>query len=41
VDVNAAPDYRVLNLIFQKRAKLLMSRTDKLFPTSSSASSNE
>ena len=32
VDVNAAPDYRVLNLIMQRRARLLLSRADKLFP---------
>lgn len=32
LDVNAAPDYRVLNLIFQKRARWLLSRTDRLFP---------
>ncbi len=32
VDVKAALDYRVMNLIFQKRARLLLSRADKLFP---------
>ncbi len=32
VDVNAAPDYRILNLIQQRRAKLLLSRVEKLFP---------
>jgi hypothetical protein len=31
VDVNAAPDYRVLNLIMQRRARMLLSRADKLF----------
>lgn len=32
VDANAAPDYRLLNLIMQKRARLLLSRAPKLFP---------
>lgn len=32
VDVNAEPEWRVLNLVVQKRARWLLSRTDKLFP---------
>lgn len=32
VDVNAAPDSRVVNLVLQKRARWLLSRADKLFP---------
>ena len=31
IDSNAVPDSRLLNLIFQKRAKLLLSRAEKLF----------
>jgi predicted anti-sigma-YlaC factor YlaD len=31
VDVNSAPDSRVLNLILQKRARWLLNRADKLF----------
>lgn len=32
VDLNAAPDYRVLNAIFQKRARWLLANADKRFP---------
>jgi predicted anti-sigma-YlaC factor YlaD len=32
VDVNAEPDYRLLNLVMQRRARWLLSREDKLFP---------
>ena len=31
IDANAVPDSRLLNLIFQKRAKFLLSRAEKLF----------
>jgi hypothetical protein len=33
VDVNAAPEFRMLNLVFQKRARMLLARADKLFPS--------
>lgn len=32
LDLNAAPDYRQLNLTMQRRARWLLSRADKLFP---------
>jgi predicted anti-sigma-YlaC factor YlaD len=32
VDVNSAPESRVLNLVLQKRARWLLGRMDKLFP---------
>ena len=32
VDLNGAPDYRVLNAIFQKRARWLLATADKRFP---------
>jgi predicted anti-sigma-YlaC factor YlaD len=35
VDVNAQPDYRVFNLVLQRRARWLLSRADKLFPAPS------
>lgn len=40
LDVNAAPDYRVMNLILQKRARMLMGRADKLFPAGANASAS-
>ncbi len=33
VDVNAEPSHRLQNLLLQRRAKWLLSRTDKLFPS--------
>lgn len=32
LDVNADPEYRVLNLVMQRRARWLLGRVDKLFP---------
>ncbi len=32
IDVNKAPELRVLNLVMQRRAKFLLARIDKLFP---------
>ena len=34
VDLNKSPDNRQLNLVMQRRARWLLSRTDKLFPPS-------
>jgi predicted anti-sigma-YlaC factor YlaD len=34
VDVNVEPNYRLLNLIMQRRAHWLLARADKLFPKS-------
>jgi len=31
VDVNAKPEYRLVNLVMQRRARWLLSRTDQLF----------
>ena len=33
LDINASPENRELNLAVQRRARWLLSRTDKLFPT--------
>ncbi len=32
IDVNQWPEHRQLNLVMQRRARWLLSRTDKLFP---------
>jgi predicted anti-sigma-YlaC factor YlaD len=32
VDVNAEPEYRVVNLVIQRRARWLLGRADRLFP---------
>jgi len=32
IDVNKAPDLRILNLVMQRRAKFLLARIDKYFP---------
>jgi len=32
VDLNKSPENRQLNLVMQRRARWLLSRTDKLFP---------
>jgi predicted anti-sigma-YlaC factor YlaD len=32
VDVNTWPEHRQLNMLMQRRARWLLSRTDKLFP---------
>lgn len=34
IDVNAAPEYRVLNLVMQRRARWLLAHENKLFPNS-------
>ncbi|MBI3758598.1 MAG: hypothetical protein HY269_02450 [Deltaproteobacteria bacterium] len=31
VDVNAEPDYRLVNLVMQRRARWLQSRADEMF----------
>ena len=32
IDPNAAPEHRVINLIFQRRARFLLSKVNRLFP---------
>ena len=33
IDVNTWPEHRQLNLFMQRRARWLLTRTDKLFPS--------